>query len=300
MKEKYAGTDFLRSESALLKATYIANLMKAPMPHLSIATWNINSVRLRIQNVEKFLRLYEPDIVCLQETKCKDAMFPAKEIREAGYPYMALNGGKGGYHGVAIISKIPLNTIGVRSFCGKGDPRHISADVVVGQTTLRIHNFYVPAGGDEPDPDVNEKFDHKLRFLAEMHEWLPTASDGKPDLIMGDLNIAPHPNDVWSHTALLKIVSHTPIECEKLEAIRLNAGFIDMARQFVPMEEKIATWWSYRAADWRASNRGRRLDHIWAHPDLAKVAVSHKVADETRDWTRPSDHAPVIVDFEVG
>lgn len=268
------------------------------MPQFSIATWNINSVRLRIQNVEKFLRHYEPDVLCLQETKCQDASFPAKEFRDLGYSYMALNGGRGGYHGVAIVSKLPLNNISIRSFCGKGDPRHISAEVEAQGTVIRLHNFYIPAGGDEPDPAINEKFDHKLRFLAELHDWLPTASNGTPDLILGDLNIAPHENDVWSHTALLKVVSHTPIECEKLEAIRENAKLIDIARKFVPMSEKVYTWWSYRAADWRASNRGRRLDHIWAHPALAERAIAHNVPVETRDWNRPSDHAPVIATFE--
>lgn len=265
----------------------------------TVASWNINSVRLRIQIVEKLLRLHAPDVLCLQETKCADASFPAVNFRDAGYPYMALNGGRGGYHGVAIVSKLPLNAIAVHSFCNKGDPRHISAVVAPGDRAIRLHNFYVPAGGDEPDREVNEKFDHKLRFLDEMHDWLPVASPDAPDLILGDLNIAPHPNDVWSHTALLKVVSHTPVECEKLEAIRTHAGKVDLARHFVPLDQKLATWWSYRAADWRASNRGRRLDHIWADPALAALASAHRIIDEARDWPRPSDHVPVLCTFKL-
>ena len=118
----------------------------------TVATWNINSVRLRIDLVGKFLSDHAPDVLCLQETKCRDAEFPAAAFRKFGYEHIALNGQKG-YHGVAIVSKTPFGIVDRRPFCGMGDARHVS--VTLAPTNLRaftLHNFYVPAGGDEPDP----------------------------------------------------------------------------------------------------------------------------------------------------
>lgn len=269
-----------------------------PSP-LSIATWNINSVRLRRGLVEQLVDRYDPDIICLQETKCQDGHFPSSDFRKRGYAHIAVNGGKGGYHGVGVLSRLPLLEVERHDFCGKGDPRHIAVTVGTASGPVRIHNFYVPAGGDEPDPLINPKFAHKLSFLEEMTTWLPTASAGVPDIVVGDLNVAPYETDVWSHKALLKVVSHTPVECDALEALRVAGGWVDVARRFVPIEETLFTWWSYRAKDWRAADRGRRLDHVWAHPSLAARAVDFSVLKDARDWSRPSDHVPVIARFQV-
>jgi len=134
---------------------------------LKIATWNINSVRLRIDLVAKFIKSARPDVLCLQETKCPDDAFPMKRFQKLGYEHAALSGQKG-YHGVAVLSRVPFESIDIQNFCGKTDCRHVS--VVLGERAglrdpLTIHNFYVPAGGDEPDPVVNAKFKHKLDFL---------------------------------------------------------------------------------------------------------------------------------------
>ena len=186
---------------------------------LSLTTWNINSVRLRIDLVAKFLKSARPDVLCLQETKCIDDAFPLKRFKRLGYEHVALNGQKG-YHGVAIVSKIPFESKDIRTFCDKVDSRHIS--VSFGEKAsiakpLVLHNFYVPAGGDIPDPALNEKFDHKLRFLDEMKACEPLHPRGEDrHILVGDLNVAPHENDVWSHKQLLKVVSHTPVETEKL------------------------------------------------------------------------------------
>ena len=182
----------------------------------SIATWNINSVRLRIDLVTRYLAEHRPDVLCLQETKCPDANFPFAAFRDAGYPHIAINGQKG-YHGVAVVSRFPFATSAKRDFCAKGDARHLH--VVLGDEAqgLELHNFYVPAGGDEPDPEINAKFAHKLAFVDEMADW---GRDERPaagrSILVGDLNIAPLEHDVWSHKQLLSVVSHTPIECEKL------------------------------------------------------------------------------------
>ncbi|MEM7462491.1 MAG: exodeoxyribonuclease III [Pseudomonadota bacterium] len=264
---------------------------------LSIATWNINSVRLRQSLVEEFLDEYQPDLLCLQEIKCQNDQFPEKAFRKKGYEHQAVKGQKG-YHGVAILSKRPLTQTDSRDFCNMGDSRHISAIFEAEGSPLRIHNFYVPAGGDEPDPKTNPKFDHKLRFVDEM-ETVNAMEDDIPSVLVGDLNIAPLENDVWSHKQLLKIVSHTPVETEGLTRTFNKGGWADLIRQKIPPEEKIYTWWSYRARDWEASDRGRRLDHIWAAPQLAERMTDLRVLKHARGWEKPSDHVPVIVELDL-
>jgi len=269
---------------------------------LKLTTWNINSVRLRIDLVTQFLSETKPDILCLQETKCPDDAFPRKELRRAGYEHVAVNGQKG-YHGVAVISRLPFDSSDIRTFCNNLDSRHIS--VALGGSAglpkpLVVHNFYVPAGGDIPDPAANPKFAHKLDFLDEMRDCEPLhPKDGEHHVLVGDLNVAPHEHDVWSHKQMLKIVSHTPIECEKLLAVQAAGQWRDVARDKIPMSEKVYTWWSYRAADWAGSNRGRRLDHIWVSPALGDRVSDFSVTREARGWERPSDHVPVTISLDL-
>ena len=116
-------------------------------------------------------------------------------------------------------------------------------------------------------------------------------------MLVGDLNIAPLEHDVWSHKQLLDVVSHTPIEVEALTAMMRAGAWHDALRHFVPHDQKLYTWWSYRAADWRASDRGRRLDHVWVSPDLAGGLVSHTVLKDARGWEKASDHVPVLVEI---
>lgn len=270
--------------------------------HFTLTTWNINSVRLRIDIVAKFLKTVRPDVLCLQETKCPDDAFPRKRLKRLGYEHVALNGQKG-YHGVAVVSKLPFETTDIRTFCDIIDSRHIS--VKFGAKAgialpLVLHNFYVPAGGDIPDPEVNPKFRHKLAFLDEMRDCEPLHPRGdERHVLVGDLNVAPHENDVWSHKQLLKVVSHTPIECEKLLGIQRHGGWIDIARERIPLSEKIYTWWSYRAADWTLTDRGRRLDHIWVSPALKEAVRDFSVTRDARGWERPSDHVPVTTVLEL-
>jgi exodeoxyribonuclease-3 len=268
----------------------------------TLTTWNINSVRLRIDLVAKFIEIARPDVLCLQETKCPDDAFPLKRFKQLGYEHIALNGQKG-YHGVAIVSKLPFESSDVQTFCGKIDSRHIS--VAFGakaemSAPLVVHNFYVPAGGDIPDPALNPKFEHKLSFLDEMKDCEPLhPKAGDRHILVGDLNVAPHEHDVWSHKQLLKVVSHTPIECEKLIDVKTHGDWIDIARQRIPEPEKIYTWWSYRAADWTVGNRGRRLDHIWVSRALGDRVVDFNITRDARGWERPSDHVPVTATFEI-
>ncbi|WP_310618449.1 exodeoxyribonuclease III [Flexibacterium corallicola] len=264
--------------------------------HLKIVTWNINSVRLRLPIVEKMLLDHAPDVLCLQETKCPDGSFPEAAIKKLGYKYIEMHGQKG-YHGVALISRLPLLNVEKKEFCEMGDTRHIAADIEFNGSSFRLHNFYVPAGGDTPDPKVNEKFAHKLKFLEEMKSWF-SGFKGQ-SVVVGDLNIAPYETDVWSHKQLSKVVSHTPLESEQLEAVRESGGYVDTMRKHIPMDQKVYTWWSYRAKDWSAADKGRRLDHIWMTPDLAHYTKDVHVLRDARGWEKPSDHAPVFALLEA-
>jgi exodeoxyribonuclease-3 len=269
---------------------------------LTVATWNINSVRLRINNVARFIKAVRPDVLCLQETKCPDDAFPRKRFRRLGYEHMAISGQKG-YHGVAVLSRLPFESFEVQTMCGRNDCRHIAA--VIGERAglrdpVTLHNFYVPAGGDLPDPELNPKFAHKLSFLDEMRDsaWLRPDSS-KRMIVVGDLNVAPLEHDVWSHKQLLSVVSHTPIECEKLTAVQKAGDWVDTMRMFVPEPQKLYTWWSYRAPDWKAADKGRRLDHIWVSQALGDRVSAIEVLKGPRGWERPSDHVPVTATIEV-
>lgn len=261
-----------------------------------IATWNINSVRLRLPLVQRFLEEYRPDVLCLQETKCPDDQFPTAAFRKLGYNHVAIHGQKG-YHGVATISRIPQETVEKRSFCGLVDCRHLLTRMRANGGDVFLHNFYVPAGGDEPDPEINPKFRHKLDFIEEMRAVRPAETENTATILVGDLNIAPLETDVWSHKQLLNVVSHTPVETSGLENMRSFCGWVDLVRRHIPPEQKLFTWWSYRARDWNLSDRGRRLDHIWSSPDLAPALSRVEVLREARGWDRPSDHVPVIAEF---
>lgn len=267
---------------------------------LSVTTWNINSVRLRIDLVLRFLAEVKPDVLCLQETKCPDDAFPLKALRGSGYENVVF-AGQEGYNGVAILSRFPLLTRDVMAFCGKPDARHISAALgpeAGAAAGFVIHDFYVPAGGDVPDAGLNPKFAHKLDFLRDLREWGGRRMAG-PAILVGDLNVAPLEHDVWSHKQLLSVVSHTPVETEALELLRGEAGWIDTARVLTPEPEKIYTWWSYRSPDWSGANKGRRLDHVWVSPDLDGTARAVDVFREARGWERPSDHVPVTLTLEL-
>ena len=261
-------------------------------------------MRLRIDLVAKFIKSVRPDVLCLQEIKCIDDAFPRKRFKRLGYEHIALNGQKG-YHGVAVISRLPFDSKTVKGYCGKTNSRHVGA--VLGEKAglrdpLTIHNYYVPAGGDEPDPDDQSEVRAQAllpRRAARRARTCCPARDQR-SIVVGDLNVAPLECDVWNHKAMLKVVSHTPIECEKLVAAQKAGNWIDVARTFVREPEKLFTWWSYRAMDnWQAADRGRRLDHIWVSQGLGDRLAAIKVTKDARGWERPSDHVPVTVTLEV-
>lgn len=263
---------------------------------LRVATWNINSLRLRLGLLARLVAELKPDVVCLQETKVQDSEFPQNAAADIGLPHVAYRGMKS-YNGVAVFSRHPLTTIAdTPDWCGKGDCRHIAVKVASPGGGIELHNFYVPAGGDVPDREANPKYGHKLDFVAEATAHFASRKSLKRAVLVGDLNIAPLEHDVWSHKQLLDVVSHTPPETEGLTAWQ-KTRFHDAMRHFVPAEEKLYTWWSYRNRDWRVANRGRRLDHVWVTPDLASGLKSLTVHTEARDWEKGSDHVPVVVEM---
>ena len=262
---------------------------------MKIATWNINSVRLRLGLIERLTAEHAPDILCLQETKVVNDAFPAAPLRDMGYAHQHFNGMKS-YNGVAILSRVPLENQQIKNWQDREDCRHIFATLPDGS---ELHNIYIPAGGDIPDPDENPKFAHKLGFLDEMAAWWrKTKQNGKKQILVGDMNIAPLEHDVWSHKQLLDVVSHTPVEVEKLLAMQSANEWVDAVRHFVPAQEKLYSWWSYRASDWEASNRGRRLDHIWVSPPLVPHLKGTQIIRDARGWEpKPSDHVPVMIEI---
>ena len=266
------------------------------MTPFTLATWNINSVRLRAPHVASFVKEANPDVVALQEIKCLPDQFPRAAFEEMGLPHLHIVGQKG-LHGVAIASRTPIEVLDQDALCPRGEARFQRVLV----NGVELQNYYIPAGGDEPDPEINPRFKHKLDFLDRLKGYAADrAKENAPIVMVGDFNIAPREHDVWSHKQLLKVVSHTPVEVDALNAWMQAGEYIDVARELIDEPEKLFTWWSYRSKDWRASNRGRRLDHIWVSPALKDAALkdgrdSFRIWDEARSWEKPSDHAPVTL-----
>ena len=259
----------------------------------TLATWNINSVRLREALVCKLMTEEAPDVLCLQECKSPVENIPVEGFEALGYRYRVARGQKG-YNGVAILSKQPITEVAAGDYANLGHARHIAGRLENGVT---IHNFYVPAGGDIPDREENVKFGQKLDFLTHMRDDFH-ANRPERAILVGDLNIAPREDDVWNHKALLKIVSHTPIEVEHLAQTQEAGNWVDVTRQDIP-QGRLYSWWSYRSPDWDSADKGRRLDHVWATPDIAGAAHGSRVLRTARGWDQPSDHAPVFATFDL-
>jgi exodeoxyribonuclease-3 len=259
----------------------------------TLATWNINSVRLREGLVARLMAEEAPDILCLQECKSPVEAIPVESFRALGYAHMVARGQKG-YNGVAILSKLPLADAGALDFAGLGHARHVAARLDSG---VVIHNCYVPAGGDIPDRDENPKFGQKLDYLTHLRDHFRAARPERAVLV-GDLNIAPREDDVWNHRQLLRIVSHTPVEVDHLGAAQEAGAWVDVTRQDIP-SGRLYSWWSYRAPDWDSADKGRRLDHIWATSDIAGAAHGSRILRPVRGWDQPSDHVPVFATFDL-
>ncbi|MBQ9732262.1 MAG: exodeoxyribonuclease III [Alphaproteobacteria bacterium] len=268
------------------------------MSSFKLVTWNVNSIRIRLDLLELLVSLTAPDIICLQEVKAKKEDFPFDNIRQLGYEHIALYG-QAGYNGVAILSKFPLLDIEQKNWVGKQDARHIKATIF---DDIEINNIYIPAGGDVPDPIANLSFAHKLCFMDDISEYYEqhyAELSSKKMILCGDFNVAPSENDVWNHKQLLKIVSHTPVEIERLTRLYKSLDFVDAIRSVYPEPQKIYSWWSYRNPNWQINDKGRRLDHIWVSRALKNKIINAQIIKEMRLAARPSDHVPVLLELKL-
>ena len=255
---------------------------------LKIATWNVNSLNVRLPQVLDWLRVEQPDLLALQETKLTDADFPTLDIAEAGY--QAVFSGQKTYNGVALLSRLPARDI-VTGLPGSDDPQRRVLGATVGGA--RILNLYVPNG----QAVGSEKYAYKLDWLDRLADWLTTELTQHSQLVvLGDFNIAPEDRDVHDPAAW---AGHILCSGPERAAFRrlLSLDLQDTFRLF-PQEEQTFSWWDYRAGAFRR-NRGLRIDHILANPALATTCTSCRVDKTPRRLERPSDHAPVIAQFAI-
>lgn len=262
---------------------------------LKISTWNVNSIRKRIKHTKRFLNKISPDILCLQETKVTDELFPHKPFNESGYKYIIASGQKS-YNGVAIISRIPLKEIKPKKWKHTTNKRHLQAMLPCG---IELHNFYLAAGGQEPNLSTNPKFKEKLNSYKELTNFFKTKHLGKKRILVGDLNIAPKKEDVWSHEKLKNVVSHTPIEIKYYNKLFNSIDWVDAVRETKGTGCKLYTWWSYRSINWKKENKGRRLDHIWVSKKLKNKIINIEISKNTRSWKEPSDHVPITIELTI-
>ncbi len=253
---------------------------------LKIATWNVNSLTVRLPQVLNWLGEQQPDILALQETKLTDPAFPTLDFANAGY--QAVFSGQKTYNGVAILSRLPA-VDPVTDLPGLDDPQRRVLGATVGE--VRVVNLYVPNG----QAVGSEKYAYKLDWLEKLIAWLQTELDRHACLVvLGDFNIAPDDRDVHDPAAWAGQVLCSEPERTAFRRL-LDLGLRDTFRLF-PQEERSFSWWDYRAAAFRR-NLGLRIDHILASPALATRCTACQVDKTPRRLERPSDHAPVIAEF---
>jgi exodeoxyribonuclease-3 len=253
----------------------------------SIVTWNVNSLRVRGEQLLDWLRLQSPDVVALQETKTQDPDFPHQQFAAAGYH--SVFSGQKTYNGVALLSRHPVTDV-VRDIPGFDDPARRVLAATVGD--FRVVNLYVP-NGQAPG---SEKFAYKLRWLAALAQWLKAEAAGHAGLVvLGDFNIAPEDRDVHDPAAWIGCVHVSPEERAALANI-LEPDLVDAFRQF-EQPGKSFSWWDYRQGAFRRNN-GLRIDLILVHRSLLPRLKACRIDVEPRRAERASDHTPVIASFD--
>ncbi len=253
---------------------------------MKIATWNVNSLRVRLPHIFTWLNDVKPDILALQETKLVDGDFPIGAIRDAGYT--AVFSGQKAYNGVAIFSRTEMIDA-IVDLPAQTDPQRRVLAVTIGQ--LRILNLYVPNGESVSSP----KYTYKLAWLKNLDNFLQTELQHYPNMIvLGDFNIAPAEIDVHDPAAWQDCVLFSDPERQAFQSL-LQVGFRDCFRELHPTEKNY-TWWDYRMNGFKR-NLGLRIDHILASTPLAMNCVNCYIDKTPRDWERPSDHAPMVAEF---
>ena len=256
---------------------------------MKLATWNVNSLKVRLPQVVDWTGKHRPDVLCLQETKLQNDQFPAVEIRAAGYEPLA-NGQKT-YNGVCIVSLGPPSET-ITEIPGLEDPQKRVLAATIGG--IRIINAYVPNG----ESVESDKYQYKLKWLAAFSGWLKAELAQHPRLaVLGDFNVAPEDRDVYDPKAWEGQVLFSAPERDALKSL-LAVGFKDAFRLF-EQPERSFTWWDYRMNAFRRK-MGLRIDHILLSEELAKRCTACTIDVEPRKNERPSDHAPVVAELNLG
>ncbi len=260
---------------------------------MRIATWNVNSIKQRLDNVVTWLSARQPDILCLQETKCVDEAFPREAFESLGYN-VAIHGQKG-FNGVALLSKLPLDEItpGLTGNDSDGQARFLEALVSTGTGVVRVACLYLPNG----NPPETDKYQYKInwmnRLLAYSHERLPLE---EPLILAGDFNIIPTEADVADPAAWTMDALFLPQTRQKFRALA-NLGLTDAVRA-VSDAPGLYTFWDYQAGAWQ-KNKGIRIDHLLLSPQAADQLTGVGIDRHVRAWERPSDHVPVFIDLAI-
>lgn len=262
---------------------------------MKIATWNVNSIRSRLEHVTQWLASNPVDVLCLQETKVPDQDFPRSAIEALGY--QAYISGQKSYNGVALLSRVPLEEVNVGFAPILSEPVVGTLDeqkrVICGLLgDLCIVNLYVPNGSEIG----SEKYQYKLQWLLMLRGYVKTLLQQQPHiLICGDFNIALEDRDIYNPTKRETHIMASDAERQALNQAVLELGFVDAFRQF-NQEEGQFTWWDYRSAAFRR-NSGWRIDHHYLSPHLSQKAVACTIDKIPRTWEKPSDHVPVTVEL---
>lgn len=254
---------------------------------MKIATWNVNSIAIRLEQVKKWLTTHDIDVLCLQETKCVDEKFPEQEFTDLGYASAFM--GEKSYNGVAIISRQDIDQIQYNFEDDKEDaPKRLIAATVKG---VRIVNTYVPNGTELG----SDKFRFKLDWLQRLRQMFDRdCRTSQKVLLCGDFNVAPDALDVWSVKNWEGKLHFSRPERAAIHHVK-QWGFIDAFREMNGDKQEFS-WFDYRTNAF-ATNRGLRIDHIWVSPTLAEKCVDCSIDRKPRGWERPSDHCPVVAEF---
>ncbi len=254
----------------------------------TVATWNVNSIRARINNVIAFLKKSDIDVLCMQETKVEDELFPADAFEELGYD-VAISGQKR-FNGVATASRLPFEAIETDII---GVERGQKRTILTRINGITVINSYFP-NGQSPE---SEHFRYKLEFIRSFRSYLDKHFDTNKDklIIVGDFNVAMEARDVYSVEEMDGKIGFHPEERRALEEL-FNWGFVDAFRLF--NQEKAFSWWDYRAFAFRR-NMGLRIDYIWISQALKDKCKNCYIDKEERKKQKPSDHAPVVAVFEM-
>ncbi len=260
---------------------------------MRIATWNVNSIRQRLDSLQAWLKERAPDIVCLQEIKCQDEAFPREPFESLGYN-VAVHGQKT-FNGVALLSKLPFDEVANGLIGDEADvqARFLEALVSTKSGVVRVVSLYLPNGNPAP----GDKYDYKLRWMDRLHAFAAARLKLEEPLVLaGDYNVIPMPQDAKRPEAWVNDALFLPRTREKFRAL-INLGFTDAIRA-TSDDGGLYSFWDYQAGAWQ-KNDGIRIDHLLLSPQAADKLVDAGIDKHVRSWDKPSDHVPVWVDLNI-